>query len=113
MKCEEYRELFSDAIDGEFSKEQAEDFRDHLRNCEACGEEFEKFRHAQSLLKLLPKKKAPSELWEAIKAEVRPVEQSPVFFSQPVTTFELFRPREKFSPPTRIYGMTFRVLRRR
>ena len=112
MNCEKYRELFSDSIDGEISAEEAEDFRNHLRNCEACREEFGKFRRAQSLLKLLPKKEAPSGLWKAIKEEVMPVEQALVFFSQPVTTFDRFGPREKYSPPVRICGLSFRSLRR-
>ncbi len=112
MKCEEYRELFSDVIDGELSEEQAKDFRDHLRNCEACREELEKFRRAQSLLKLLPKKEAPPELWEAIAAEVEPAEQRLVFLVQSVGTLQRIRFREKPSPPTHTYGISFRNLRR-
>ena len=112
MKCETYRELFSNFIDGELSEKQAEDLREHLRNCEACREELGKFRQAQTLLKLLPKREAPSELWEAIAAEVEPVGQRLIFFLQSVDASERFRPKTKPSPPARIYGISFRNLRR-
>jgi len=113
MNCEEYRELFSDVIDGELSKEQTEDFRNHLRNCEACREELEKFRKAQTLLKLLPKKEAPLGLWEAIEAEVAPVGQKMVLFLQSANASERFRHRTKPPPPARIYGISFRNLGRK
>ena len=107
MKCEEYRELFSDFIDGELSEEQTEDFKNHLKSCKACKEELERFRQAQTLLKLLPKKEAPPEIWEVIEAEVKPIEKKLVFFFQSVGIFESFRLSEKPSPPARIYGISF------
>lgn len=107
MKCEGYRRLFSDFIDDELSEEVLEDFRDHLKSCKACGEELREFRQAQMLLKLLPKREAPSELWEVIEAKVRFRERKPVFFFQSMGIFERLEVEEEPSPPARIYGLSF------
>ena len=113
MKCEANRELFSDFIDDELSEEQSKALKNHLRSCEACSEELGKFRRAQSLLRLLPKEEAPSELWEAIELEVSPAEDRLIFFLQSVSASERFRPRRKPSAPVRIYGISFGNLRRK
>ncbi len=107
MKCEGYRRLFSDFIDGELSEEGLEDFRDHLKSCKACREELEKFRRAQMLLKLLPKKEAPPELWEVIKAKMRFMEKKLIFFFQSIGVFERLEVEEELPPLTRIYGLSF------
>ena len=107
MKCEGYRKLFSDFIDGELSEEGLEDFRDHLKSCEACRKKLKGFRLAQMLLKLLPKKEAPPELWGAIEAKVRFMEKKPVFFFQSIGVFERLEVEEELPPPTRIYGLSF------
>ena len=112
MKCEVYRKLFSDFMDNEFLEERTEDFKDHLRICRACRKELEKFRHAQTLLKLLPKKEAPAELWEAIAAEMEPAEPRLVFLLQSVRASERFKHRTRSFAPVRIYGMSFGNLRR-
>ena len=113
MKCEANRELFSDFIDDELSEEQSKAFKNHLRSCEACSEELEKFRRAHSLLRLLPKKEAPSELWEAIKPDASPAADRLVFFLQSVSASERFRPRKQPPAPVRIYGISFGNLRRK
>ena len=107
MKCEEYRELFSNFIDGELKDSQIEDFRNHLKNCKTCKEEFEKFRQAQTLLKLLPKKEAPPELWGMIETRVRLREGELVSFFQSVGIFERLGLEEESSPPAHIYGISF------
>ena len=106
MKCEEYRELFSDFIDDELSEKQIEDFRNHLKSCKACREELERYRQAQTLLKLLPKKEAPSELWGMIETRVRLREGELVFFYQSVGIFERLGLEEESSQPTHIYGIS-------
>jgi len=107
MKCEEYRELFSDFIDGELSENQIEDFKNHLKSCKACREELEKFRQSQTLLKLLPKKEAPPELWEMIETRVRLREVELVSFYQSVGIFERLGFEEEPSSPVQIYGISF------
>ncbi|MBM3238286.1 hypothetical protein FJZ31_18500 [Candidatus Poribacteria bacterium] len=111
MKCEEYRELFSNFIDDELSEEQIKDFRRHLKSCQACRKEFEGFRQSQTLLKLLPKKEAPLELWEKIETRVRLREVELVSFYQSVGIFERLGLEEKPSSPIQIYGISFRMLR--
>jgi len=106
MKCEEYRELFSDFIDGELSENQIEDFRSHLKSCKACREELGKFRQAQTLLKLIPKKEAPSELWGRIETRVRLRERTFVFFFQSAGIFERLGVEEE-ALPVPIYGISF------
>ncbi len=107
MKCEEYRELFSDFIDSELSEEQTENFRNHLQICEVCREELEKFRQSQTLLKLIPKKEAPPELWRTIETKVRLIEGESIFFFQSLRILERLRLEEKPSSLTHIYGMSF------
>lgn len=107
MKCEEYRELFSDFIDDELSEKQIDVLRDHLKICEICKEEFKNFRQAQTLLKLLPKKEVPSELWGRIETRVRLKESELAFFFQSIRSFERLRIEEKSSSPTHIYGISF------
>ena len=113
MNCERCEENFSDFIDGELSAEQAEGFRNHLRACKACRREFEKFRQAQTLLKLLPKKKAPAELWKTIQTEVKPAKKETVFFLQTYNAFEDFKHKMRRPLPDHVYGVSFRMLRRR
>ena len=107
MKCEEYRELFSDFIDSELLENQVEDFRNHLKSCKSCREELERFRQAQRLLKLLPKKEAPPELWGMIETKVRLREGELVFFYQSVGIFERLGLKEEPPPPDYIYGISF------
>jgi len=107
MKCEEYRELFSNFIDDGLSEKQIEDFRNHLKSCKACREELERFRQAQTLLKLIPKKEAPSELWGRIETRMRLRESELAFFFQSIRSFERLRIEEKLSSPTHIYGISF------
>lgn len=107
MKCEKYRELFSDFIDGELSENQIENFRSHLKSCKACKEEFEGFRQAQTLLKLLPKKEAPPELWRMIETKVRLREVELVFFLQSVGIFERLELEKEPPTLTQIYGISF------
>lgn len=107
MKCEEYRELFSDFIDGELLEGQVEDFRNHLKSCKACREELERFRQAWALLKLLPKKEAPPELWKMIETRVKLREGELVFFYQSVGIFERLGLKEEPPPPVHIYGISF------
>ncbi len=106
MKCEEYRELFSDFIDGELSEKQIEDFRNHLKNCKTCKEEFKSFRQSQTMLKLLPKKEASPELWRTIETRVRLREGELVSFFQSVGIFERLGLEEESSQPTHIYGIS-------
>ncbi len=107
MTCEEYRKLFSNFIDGELKDLQIEDFRNHLNNCKACKEEFERFRQAQTLLKLLPKKEAPPELWGMIETRVRLGEGKLVSFFPLEGIFDRFVLEEVPSPPVPIYGISF------
>ena len=106
MKCEEYRKLFSDFIDGELKDLQVEDFRNHLKSCEECREELEKFRQAQTLLQLLSKKAAPTELWGMIERRVKRSEGKLVFSFQSAGIFEKLEPEEPLLPFP-IYGISF------
>ena len=107
MKCKEYRKLFSDFIDDELKDAQVEAFRNHLKSCEICRKEFEKYRQSQSLLKLLHKKEAPSELWETIETRVRFREMELVSFFHSAGIFDRLESEEKPLPPIPIYGVSF------
>ncbi len=106
MSCEEYRELFSDFIDGELSESRLEDFRQHLKICRACRKELERFTQARTLLKLLPEMEAPSDLWQVIESKVKLREMRIIFF-QSVGIYERLILEEKPSRPTHICGLSF------
>jgi anti-sigma factor RsiW len=62
FSCEEIRSEFSSYLDGAVSGQVMQAIAAHLRNCEACADDFQALRSAQAALALLAPVKAPADL---------------------------------------------------
>ena len=68
--CEDVLENCSDYVDGELSASVAEKFRSHLETCTDCNTFHATFRATVLTLRDLPKKQAPPELREKLRARI-------------------------------------------
>lgn len=57
-------------LDGELVPAEADEVRLHLTGCEACREELARLQHVKSLLRRLPERAMPEDVWAAIRPQV-------------------------------------------
>jgi predicted anti-sigma-YlaC factor YlaD len=108
MNCERYRHLFSDFIDNELSEDQIMDFKNHIKICSSCKEEFTNFARSQEILKLLSKKEVNPDLWNVIEERVKKIENSKLlFFSKSYGVSASFK--KERSNIIRIYGTSYGI----
>jgi hypothetical protein len=62
MTCVQVRSMLSAYLDGAITGRQMHSLSQHLRNCDACGGEYDSLLRAQSLLSMLGHAKAPEDL---------------------------------------------------
>ncbi|MEO7117461.1 MAG: zf-HC2 domain-containing protein, partial [Candidatus Limnocylindrales bacterium] len=60
---ERYRELISDRLDRPLPAAEGIDLREHLATCSRCRMVEREYRRARSLLRALPERPAPRDLW--------------------------------------------------
>ncbi|MBV9671060.1 MAG: zf-HC2 domain-containing protein [Acidobacteriales bacterium] len=60
--CREIRTLFTPYVDGRLPGSEAQSVARHLRDCEACCEDFSDLRSTQSLVSSLGRKQPPAEM---------------------------------------------------
>jgi anti-sigma factor RsiW len=62
--------LLSAYVDAELSAAEAREVQEHLLDCAACREAYERLRAARSLLAGLPPAEPPAEFWAAVREPV-------------------------------------------
>ena len=108
MNCEKYKTLFSDFIDNELSEDQIIDFKNHIKICSSCKEEFTSLTQSQEILKFLSRKEANSDLWNVIEERVKKIEKNKMlFFSKSYGVSASFK-KERL-PIIRIHGISYGI----
>jgi len=70
-KClKEYGVLISQMLDGELSEKEKERLLNHLKECETCREEYEKFNRIEELIKAYPKEELSNEFSDRFKKNI-------------------------------------------
>jgi len=64
--------LLSAYLDGELSPQDAAGVQEHLLDCAACREAYERLRTTKALLGELPPAEPPAEFWAALRAPQAP-----------------------------------------
>lgn len=85
MQCSEFEALLAEALDGQLSGAQLEDFRQHRELCPVCGPLFSQAETGLSWLKVVPQVQPPPNLVNRILAATTGV-QARVPVAVPVTT---------------------------
>lgn len=62
MTCVQVQSMLSAYLDGAVTGRQMHSLHQHLRNCHACGAEYEGLRRTQSLLSKIGRARAPQDL---------------------------------------------------
>lgn len=71
MSCEQVRTRLADYSVGRLSWWQTRRMKSHLSQCPHCQQEWRIFQQVLSLLKDLPERDAPPEMWSAIQQRLR------------------------------------------
>jgi len=85
MQCSEFEALLAEALDGQLSGSQLEDFRQHRELCPVCGPLFSQAETGLNWLKAVPQVQPPPNLVNRILAATTGV-QARVPAAVPLTT---------------------------
>ena len=77
MKCTKAHKLMSAALDGELSGSEQELLAAHLKQCVACGKEYQAFQEMHRLLRQAKAYSAPPYLASRVMARLDSVETRP------------------------------------
>src|SRR6056297_3649849 len=72
MKCLTAKQLIQEYLDQHISEEEKKDLEQHIQTCSSCREEFKKWEHFFSDVKILAEKKAaPAEMTQSIMSQIQ------------------------------------------
>ncbi len=70
MKCELFRDLLLDYVDGALDADTLVDYRQHYGSCAGCAATQKMIEGQEGMLAALPHPKAPDTLWGRIQHEI-------------------------------------------
>jgi len=77
MKCKKQRKLFSAFLDGKLEGKIKAAFKEHLKQCNACRNEYEAFRKTVEAVRGLPRAAAPEGFRSRVLERVRTAGEHP------------------------------------